>query len=153
MATPGDSSLRPTRYRALVRSTPPGAMVLINGRRVGRTPVELDAPLDPFLVEILHEGYRPYKRRLPAPTGAVRIAARLRPIPRGHGRLTINSIPWAKVYLDGKLIGNTPLRAVPVVAGRHRVTLKDARKKTLRTFVTRIRKGHTRVFSFDQNRR
>lgn len=124
--------------------------MLINGARVGKTPTEVEAPGDPFLVEIRHEGYRPWKRRFPAPTEEMRISARLRRPPPAHGGLTINSIPWAKVYLDGRLLGNTPLRAKQVPAGTHRIILKDGRGRVLRTFVTRIRKGHTRVFSFDE---
>ncbi|HKP61613.1 MAG TPA: PEGA domain-containing protein [Polyangiales bacterium] len=35
------------------------------------------------------------------------------------GTLRINSLPWAQVFLDGQLIGNTPLRGVRVAAGEH----------------------------------
>jgi hypothetical protein len=139
-----------TRHRARISSRPRGATVLINGARIGRTPTEVVAPAEPFLVEIRHDGHRPWRRRFPAPTEELRISARLRRSPPAHGGLTINSIPWARVYLDGRLLGNTPLRAKQVPVGTHRIVLKDGRGRVLRTFVTRIRKGHTRVFSFDE---
>lgn len=42
----------------------------------------------------------------------------------GEGRLFINSIPWARVYLDGSdTHRNTPIADLPVPAGNHVLTL------------------------------
>jgi PEGA domain len=42
----------------------------------------------------------------------------------GHlGMLRLNSRPWSKVFVDGRLLGNTPIMGVPLTAGEHRVEL------------------------------
>ena len=49
----------------------------------------------------------------------------LRPLP---GKLSVNSQPnGAKVLIDGELIGETPLSAVPVEAGEHSLRIQAAR--------------------------
>ncbi len=49
----------------------------------------------------------------------------LQPLP---GRLGVNSQPFgAKVLIDGELIGETPLSAVPVEAGEHSLRIQAAR--------------------------
>lgn len=40
-----------------------------------------------------------------------------------HGTLRINSRPWSQVYVDGKLIGNTPQMSIDVKSGAHSVRL------------------------------
>ncbi len=46
------------------------------------------------------------------------------------GKLTVNAIPVSKVVIDGRPMGSTPLVGMVVSAGRHRVTLVDARSNT-----------------------
>ncbi len=41
----------------------------------------------------------------------------------GTGTLRVNTRPWSKVFVDGRLIGNTPQMNVPLEAGRHTLTL------------------------------
>ncbi len=61
----------------------------------------------------------------------------------GEGVLAVNSIPWSQVYVDGRLIGNTPRPKVPLKTGHHTVTLVrtdlDIKKKLSIT----IKKGET----------
>ena len=38
--------------------------------------------------------------------------------------MTINAKPWATIYLDGKLVGNTPKKKHEITAGAHTVILK-----------------------------
>jgi hypothetical protein len=35
------------------------------------------------------------------------------------GRIVVNSVPWGTVYVDGSPVGNTPIQALSVSAGRH----------------------------------
>ena len=44
-------------------------------------------------------------------------------VAKGEGTLTINSLPPARVLIDGREIGMTPLRAVALPAGMHTVKL------------------------------
>ncbi len=41
----------------------------------------------------------------------------------GTGTLRVNTRPWSQVYVDGRLIGNTPQMNITVSAGSHRLTL------------------------------
>jgi serine/threonine-protein kinase len=52
------------------------------------------------------------------------------------GTLSINSVPWAQVSIDGRPIGHTPLRRVALPSGPHQVRLVDARAKTVSRRVT-----------------
>ncbi len=40
------------------------------------------------------------------------------------GRVSINAQPWAQVWIDGTLVGETPLANVPVAAGEHEITFR-----------------------------
>ena len=41
--------------------------------------------------------------------------------PGGTGRISLNAMPWAQVYLDDRDLGRTPVRELEVPAGDHRV--------------------------------
>jgi serine/threonine-protein kinase len=41
----------------------------------------------------------------------------------GTGTLRINTRPWSNVFVDGRLVGNTPQMGIQLSAGRHRITL------------------------------
>ena len=41
----------------------------------------------------------------------------------GAALLRINSRPWAQVYVDGRLVGNTPQLALQLPPGEHNVRL------------------------------
>lgn len=41
-----------------------------------------------------------------------------------QGRLDVNALPWAEVWLDGQRIGETPLGAVPARVGRRVLTFR-----------------------------
>jgi PEGA domain-containing protein len=40
------------------------------------------------------------------------------------GRVSINAQPWAQVWIDGNLVGETPLANLPVAAGEHEITFR-----------------------------
>jgi hypothetical protein len=51
------------------------------------------------------------------------------------GTLQVNSLPWAQVYVDGRMIGYTPQRGIALAPGDHEVRLVNPAfrmKKTLR---------------------
>ena len=47
------------------------------------------------------------------------------PEPVGYGSVNINAIPWAKVYLDGKYMGDTPLILEHVPVGKHELSFQN----------------------------
>jgi serine/threonine protein kinase len=124
--------------RLLVRSTPAGAHVTVDGKDAGVTPATIhDLAPGTHRVHVAHGGYTPVERRVaithahPAQSMTVPLererAKPTTPASLGQftGTLSIDSRPTgAKVYLDGKLIGTTPLARSSVSAGEHAVRLE-----------------------------
>jgi PEGA domain-containing protein len=134
--------------RLLVRSTPAGATVFVDGREHGQTPVAIrDLALGAHRVRLVRDGYAPAERRvvvtearpshslvvpLAAPRATASRGTQSTPAPatpstmgRYAGDLVIESKPsGAKVYLDNKLAGTTPLSLRNVAVGSHVVRLE-----------------------------
>ncbi len=125
----------------VVRSTPSGARVFIDGRDVGRTPVTTrNLTRGDHDVRIAREGYTTVERRVtvtavkPASSVTVALArtTSAAPMPtsevtseRALGSLGVDSRPvGASVFVDGKLIGTTPLLLPSVEPGEHDVRLE-----------------------------
>ena len=127
--------------RLLVRSTPVGARVFVDGRDLGRTPATLrDLGRGSHRVRLVHEGYATEERRVviaatqPTPPVIV-VMTRTRAAAataRGgtadapaFGVLSVESRPaGARVFLDGALVGTTPLMLPRVGTGEHAVRLE-----------------------------
>lgn len=73
----------------------------------------------------------------PPPPAMVEVAA------GGSGALRINSRPWSQVFVDGRLIGNTPQMNVSLSAGRHQVTLVNPDFSIRHTINVTIAAGET----------
>lgn len=80
------------------------------------------------------------RRRTPRPAGT-----------RGYGQLDINSLPWAKVYIDGRYRGETPLQRLRLRAGLHTVRLVSPRSGRSQTFKARVVAGKRRARVFTLN--
>ena len=65
------------------------------------------------------------------------------------GTLRINTRPWSRVIIDGKLIGNTPQFNVPLRAGTHTVNLVNPEFGLNKTVSVEIKAGQvvTKVLS------
>jgi hypothetical protein len=48
------------------------------------------------------------------------------------GRVSINAQPWAQVWIDGNLVGETPLANLAVRVGEHEVTFRHPQLGELR---------------------
>ena len=59
------------------------------------------------------------------------------------GFLQVNCRPWAKISVDGKSFGTTPLKRQKLPSGRHRVRLTNEALGYDDTFPVRIRPGQT----------
>ena len=121
-----------TGGRLLVRSTPAGARVTIDGRDAGVTPaVVRDLAVGSHQVRVIQDGYVPEERhivitpRRPAVSLTVPLSSAAATNGRFVGDLTVQSRPsGAKVFLDGRLIGTTPLQIPAVRAGEHAIRLE-----------------------------
>lgn len=101
-------------------TVPRGLVAKIGDKTLGRTPLEaVDVPLGKSTVSLVH-----------AKLGIARSLSIdvkkdqhvKESITIGKAILKVNSRPWAEVYVDGQLVGKTPLQR-PVYEGRHEVKL------------------------------
>jgi serine/threonine protein kinase len=63
--------------------------------------------------------------------------------PSGQGMLRINSRPWAQVFVDNRLVGNTPQMGIVVPAGKHNITLVNPTFGMKKTIPVSVRPGET----------
>jgi hypothetical protein len=134
--------------RLLVRSTPAGARVFVDGREQGRTPATvLDLAKGAHRLHVVHAGYAAEDRRIVvtaarstqsvtfelkrpaaiAPAAAKTPAASGPPTPGTltGAALSVDSRPGgARVFIDGKLVGTTPVSVPQVGAGAHAIRLE-----------------------------
>ena len=151
-ATP--SASEPRTGRLVVRSTPSGANVTLNGKWVGRTPLTQNAlPFGSYSLRVVADGYNVAQEefslssRNPSEDVSLRLE-RSRPAPpppargtssqRGAtppadrtgpdkftGTVFVDSRPQgAKVFIGGREYGTTPLRVPEVAIGSHVVRLE-----------------------------
>ena len=152
--------------RLVVRSTPSRAGVTVNGEWKGRTPLTLDKlAIGAYSVRVVQQGYevssqdvrltagqpartltfrlqRPARATATRPPAATRPAAPSPPPPSQAGTLTgsiyVDSRPrGARVLIDGKPVGVTPLSVPDIRIGSHvvRIELDDHRPWTTSTSV------------------
>jgi hypothetical protein len=132
--------------RIVVRSSPSGALVTIDGVMAGTTPVSVDdLAYGAHLVQVARPGFVPAREEVelseavPSRTLAVALEAgaeRPGDAP-AVGSLDVDSRPrGATVRLDGRLAGLTPLRLGSVGTGQHVVELDLAGYRVVRAEVT-----------------
>lgn len=124
--------------RLLVRTSPAGARVLLDGQDVGVTPLTVRSlPFGTHTLRVTREGYESESRRViistaqPAPSLIVDLerarsgAAVAGPDSRFTASLAVESRPpGASVYLDGRRIGTTPLVLESAPTGSHALRLE-----------------------------
>ncbi|MGA8754079.1 protein kinase domain-containing protein [Candidatus Deferrimicrobium sp.] len=116
-ASPGMPVARLVR----IETDPPGASVLLeSGASIGKTPLQMDvASLSGRKVVLSKDGYE--RQSVPADALAAGPAFRVELQPLIGTVEAIQAIPWAKVYLGNRLLGETPLTAVRLPAGEQRL--------------------------------
>jgi len=116
-AAPG----KPVARLVRIESDPPGASVLQeSGAIIGKTPLQLDvASLAGRKVVLSKDGYE--RQSIPSDALAAGPTFRAELLPLVGTVEAIQAIPWAKVYLGNRLLGETPLTAVRLPAGEQRL--------------------------------
>jgi len=106
-------------------SSTPASIVYLNGRRIGRTPQELNVSPGQYTIRLSRQGYQPFERDVEVGYGRPpSLNADLIPYP---GRLILRSNPdSAIVFIDGRRITElTPLeRSLP--PGTYRIEARKA---------------------------
>lgn len=138
-ASPGVGRVAPASAgaRLLVRSSPAGASVSVDGTARGTTPLTLrDLEIGARTIRLQRAGYQPVERRVvlsaDRPSRSIdvtlvpvmRATAPLRQPPAATGSLLVESRPpGARVTIDGKEAGATPLTVASITPGRHTVLI------------------------------
>jgi tRNA A-37 threonylcarbamoyl transferase component Bud32 len=120
-ANPSSTPVKPAAHLVRVETDPPGASVLLeSGASIGKTPLQMDlASLAGRKVVLSKEGYERQSVPVDALAAGPAFRAELQPL---IGTVeAIQAIPWAKVYLGNRLLGETPLTAVRLPAGEQRL--------------------------------
>jgi hypothetical protein len=107
------------------------AQIEIDNLEVGRAPLAgpIAIAAGGRLLSVVAPGYEPVRKRIEVPAGTTfREAVQLLSIAGRLGQLRVSSpLPGAEVWLDGKLVGRTPLSsALSVTPGKHAVCLQRA---------------------------
>jgi hypothetical protein len=125
--------------QVVVRSTPSGALVVVDGRPRGQTPVTVsDLQLGEHTFEVARSGFVPHREvvilnasgasrtlsvRLPA--GLPMAGAAPASADASGGSVFVDSRPQAaRVFVDGRPVGTTPLQVPNVRAGIHVVRIE-----------------------------
>ena len=118
----------------LVRTTPPGARVTLDGVERGYTPLSLkDVPFGSYRIEVSYAGFRSQTQdvTLSAASTVAAVGIDLPPaqgdVPVGltRGSVAVASRPdGARVILDGQLVGTTPAVLSDVPSGTHQLRIE-----------------------------
>jgi serine/threonine-protein kinase len=158
-----------------IETDPPGALIRVDGKEAGRSPLTLDtlAPGE-HKVSATLEGRRPAERQvklttpgerammllalapepvppvppspLPAPVEPAAPEPTARPSKRvSMGRLTLDTTPWTRVFLRGRLLGDTPLIELALPAGQHQLKLVNEERNISTVIEVELRPGQTTV--------
>jgi serine/threonine-protein kinase len=75
-----------------------------------------------------------------------------RPASAGTGYLSVVAYPWAEVFLDGSLIGETPILRRSVSAGQHVVVVRNSPRGVEERRSVTITRGQEARISVDLTR-
>jgi hypothetical protein len=118
--------------RVLVRSTPPGVRVFVDGRSGGETPATVhDLARGAHQVRLVREGYTTVERKIviTASKPALTLTVPMVKVPVVSARLdsalvVISRPAGATVFLDGREVGTTPLTLPGVKVGPHAMRIE-----------------------------
>jgi serine/threonine protein kinase len=142
---PPASRVSDVRGRIVVRSTPPGAIVRVNGRLHGETPITVrDLALGAHTLQVARPGYVPrtekvtLTRTAASQTVTVQLEAGVDAAnpSASKGSIFVDSRPrGARVTVDGRDAGVTPVQIPEMMPGRHAVSIELTGYKTISTNV------------------
>jgi hypothetical protein len=114
-----------------IKSEPPGATVIIDGRDTGKkTPFQESFAAGSHTWRLEHELHHPLEGTVNVrPNVTERLELRMRP---NYGSVRVESNPTAAEFiLDGQVLGRTPLTRDRIKSGIHRIEIKAEMYETL----------------------
>src|SRR5262249_54313261 len=119
-----------------IRSQPAGARARVvpaeGAASAGRTPYDVTLPCagDPVKVSLRSKGFAEWHENVVLDDDR-KLDAKL----ERRGSISVNAIPWAQIFLDGKATGHTPRKHLVLDPGRHHLKLVtskgDVRMRTV----------------------
>src|SRR6266700_1655324 len=106
-----------------------GAALVIALAAAGLTAFRLASPPPEVATIVVAEPPHPVDPVPPsdtAPAVVERLAPRRPPSVVAAGHLFVGATPWGELYIDGRLVGHTPMAALPIAAGWHQVRIVRA---------------------------
>lgn len=138
--------------RVLVKSVPSGARVVVDGRDRGTTPAAIeDLTRGSHRVLVMRDGYGTEARRVvitrgrPSQSLNVKLTRARVPAAAAGALIVESRPPGARVFLDGKLLGVTPLSIASVGVGDHAIDLDRDGYRRWSSSVRIVAAGPTRV--------
>jgi eukaryotic-like serine/threonine-protein kinase len=139
--------------RLVVRSVPSGAMVTVDGRPHGTTPATIhDLDLGSHTMLVARPGYVPHTERVnltlerPARDLLVELTPGVDARTAAAGSVYVDTRPrGARVWLDGRVIGKTPVILSGIDAGRHALRIELAGHRPVATSVQVVAGEQARV--------
>ncbi len=107
----------------VIHSNPSGATIFINGKEVGQTPLQEEYPAGRYVI-VAEFGrlYHPARQEISLTRQGSRVTLDLKP---SFGSAKITSSPSrAQVWLDGELVGETPLELNQKPSGTYKLRLQ-----------------------------
>jgi hypothetical protein len=109
--------LKPGWGKLSANSIPDKAMVKINGKAIGETPLKYEPLQGSYELEFLKEGWKPVKRKINIQAGISTTTGTIQ-LEKIDGTLNLKSTPaGATITVDGKFQGQTP-SSFPLVSDR-----------------------------------
>jgi hypothetical protein len=128
---PGDhafyrAALEAPAARLVVTTDPPGAEVAVDGRTVGRTPlgnVTLAADGRTHDLRLRRHGFVDLVEPIELVDRRDVVVDRKLAATQRFGTIDLHVDPWAVIYLDGRQIGEAPVKGLSLPVGHHRLKL------------------------------
>jgi formylglycine-generating enzyme required for sulfatase activity len=119
-------ALTPNWSGVSIRSVPTDAAVQVDGRPLGKTPIELELAAGAHDIEISADRHKPWRGRVEVNAGQPVTLPEVRLEP-ADGRLAIRSRPTgASVLVDGRYVGQTPLEVGIAPGKEHEIQLSKS---------------------------
>ena len=132
----------------VVRGTPEGAAVFLDGVKVARIPASIgELEPGPHVLEVRRENYREWREEVNVESGeTVAVTVALKPVVNS-GSIEVKGSPvGAEVYLDGERVGELPCTVGRIPPGPHSV---EVRREGYRTWKASIRVKSGREFPLE----
>ena len=116
--------------QVMFSSTPKGAVVFGDGKRLGRTPVTKKLSKGEITIKMVLENHEPWqKKHLVVASRMTKIKAYLKPLPGKLGVIALYNgepVMGARVYLNRwRLLGKTPLMGTKLKPGRYAISVEE----------------------------